>query len=144
MNLDPVEALLAEAGLPRIGQTGSLVSLRERPPQFFPATIILPDRETPQTPARRTGIYDQDVLVDFMVAVLVGGSMTEDRIEAERRRLAALVEDAVIGWVHPDAGGTATQYQGARLLPVDGRGLGWGMVFRTRRRIRKQIDAKAT
>lgn len=142
MDLAPVVARLEAHGIAGIEMLAALSLIEQRPPAGFPAYYVAPEREAATAPRRVTdgGIHDQEVPCDFVVLVLVqAGGINPAAADAELAAKTATIEQALAGWRHPDADGTATAFLAGRLLPTEPSILGWIMTFRTLRRIRVEI-----
>lgn len=140
MNLDPIIQRLSEAGLPRVESIGGLALIPSEH-QYFPATFVVPELQRGEDQSRVTGVFDQLVVCQFLVYLIVGGERASAaQIDSDWRRYSTDIEDALTGWVHPDAEGRATSLVAADALSARGREFGWGMRFRTVRRIRKRVQ----
>ncbi|MBZ6377381.1 hypothetical protein B5C34_05220 [Pacificimonas flava] len=140
MNAQPIVERLRAAGMPRVGKVGAFVLISEQPLNYLPACFVVPERQQPDAPRAITGRYDQLIRADFLIYLIVGGERLEsDAIDRDYDRYSALAVDCLAGWVHPDAEGRPTEFTSAELLSLRGRELGWGIGFRTYRRLTKPV-----
>jgi hypothetical protein len=136
MNFAPIVQRLQDFGMPRVNRVGAFALIAAEPVNHLPATFVVPGEERVEPRRKIAGKYDQRINCDFLVYLIVGAERANaDAIDRDYDRYSALAVDALTGWVHPDAEGRATEYQGAELLSLKQRELGWGIAFRTFRRI---------
>ena len=140
MNLQPVIERLKPVSKRPIGSVAALAALGDKPPIFFPAIYVVPDGEQATAPRRLAGIHDQQLICNFVVVLMisVGGAnpVTE---AAELQALIDATETLIVGWVHPDAEGEATEHRGSALLSLSPGRVEWGLRFATKRRLRRQV-----
>lgn len=140
MNLAPIVERLEGVIRRPIESVVDLAMLGERGPNFLPAIFVAPDSETPTAPRQLAGIHDQTLSCTFVVVVMVGGNSADAaRIAAELQALNQDIEDRLVGWAHPDAGGEATAHAGSTLLAIAGGRVEWAIKFTTQRRIRRAV-----
>lgn len=140
MNLEPAIDRLAPLSTRPIQGVTALAALGDKPPVFFPAIYVVPDGESPGPVRRITGIYDQEIACNFVVVLMVkAGGINPEAEAAELQKLITHTEALIVGWVHPDAEGEATQHRGSALLSLSAGRVEWALRFATRRRLRKPI-----
>jgi hypothetical protein len=140
----PVLDRLRAKGVANLAGVTSLARLGERPPAYFPVHYVVPEADRGETPARvagqTSGVFDQRIATRFMVVTLVGGSAADaDVVDRQLREETVKVEDALLGWAHPAAEGTATRLESGRLISVANGVVAWAIVFVTERRVRKAV-----
>ena len=142
MNLDPVIARFDGVFARPVDSVAALAALGDRPPAFLPAVFVVPDGEQAATPRAVTGIHDQDIACTFVVVLMVSATAADpNAAAAELKALTAIVEGRLVGWVHPDAEGSATAHAGSALLGITEGRIEWAIRFRTRRRLRVAVTS---
>lgn len=133
--LAPTVERLKEAGFAHVEGLLEFVGL-EQAPRISPALYVVPERETAQ-PNRMSGVIDQKVAETFSVILVVAAARRAEKVAEDLKLHCDAVENAMVGWKHPEAKG-ACEFAGSRLLSVDGQRACWAMSFSASRHIRRE------
>ncbi len=115
------------------------LATQTEPPRISPALFVMPEREAGQPNRLGTGVMDQKVVETFAVAIVVEGARLQGKVGEDLAEHTRAVEDALIGWTHPDASGPC-EFAGSRLVGVDRGKVTWAVFFTASRHIRKSRE----
>lgn len=131
----PTIGQLKSAGFAHAEGVLEFVGLIEAP-IISPALFVVPERETAQPNRLASGAHDQKISETFTVVLVVKSARLAGAVSEELQGYVTRIEEALIGWSHPDASGPC-EYSGARLMSAEAHRVAWAMSFSVSRHFRK-------
>lgn len=131
----PTIARLKAAGFGHVEGVLEFLGL-EQAPRVSPALFLVPERESAQPNRLGAGGHDQKITEVFSVILIVNSTRKAGDTSEVLQEHVKNIEDAIIGWKHPDASG-ACEYISARLMSVEAHRIAWAISFSVSRHFRK-------
>lgn len=131
----PTIARLRAAGFASVDGVLEFAGLSEAP-RASPALFLVPESESAAA-NRMAGVVDQKVTERFAVVLVVATARATRTVSEALQQHGKAIEEALVGWVHPDASGPC-EMAGARLLSTEGQRVAWAISFSVSRHIRRQ------
>lgn len=136
MEFAPTIAQLKGAGFASVEGVLEFAGLQAAP-RLSPALFVVPERESAAPNRIASGVIDQKVTEVISVVLVVAAQRREGAAGEELQIHTGRIEQAMVGWRHPDAS-SPCEYAGGRLLSAEGQRVAWVMSFSACRHIRKE------
>jgi hypothetical protein len=137
VRLAPIIAKLAAAGFTKVEGAMEFAGLAEAPRAPL-SLFVVPDAEEAAA-NRMAGVIDQKVRASFLVIIVLATAVrARDGSDPLRDQIEA-VQQALLGWTHPDSS-VPTEYAGGRLMAAEGGRLVWSVRFSTAYHLRRHAQ----
>jgi len=136
MKFAPIVDQLKGAGFKYVEGILEMAMLGVKGPRQSPALFIVPERDTARPNTFGAGAVDQKVTDTFSVVLAVLAESTANMSSEVLVQHAKQIENALVGWKHPDAK-SPCEYVGGNLVSLDGLRITWKITFSLSRHIRK-------